>query len=416
MTVIKDFLLQLTFIAIPMFTYHLFFAERLRSTKHETVVKFVIWGLSLMLCMSFPASLGEGYRLDIRLIPLLLGTLYGGFRTGMFLLCLLIIYRMYIGIDVGFYITVLVMIFSFPVIFFFQKSFNTAKKEKKVKITLLLSFYYCLVRVACMCVLGLMSLGNVNQQIIHLIFVVVVTGLFTLLNEHIREIHQLRLEVQNSERFRVISDLTSVFAHEIRNPMQVTRGFLQLLNEPDLPDKKKEYIQLSIEELDRANEIINDLLSFGKPSVNNKEKFDIGHQLHRVINIVQTYSASQNVEIQTDIRDGCQIHANTQKFNQSMINILKNAIESMLDGGMVHISCHPTDDGYINITVEDQGVGMTKEQMERLGSPYYSLKESGTGLGMMVSFQIIRSFQGKIRVTSEKGIGTKFSILFPIAT
>ncbi|MGG7618437.1 ATP-binding protein [Bacillus coreaensis] len=114
-----------------------------------------------------------------------------------------------------------------------------------------------------------------------------------------------------------------------------------------------------------------------------------------------------------DILTNCYIYANPQKLNQSLINILKNAVESMPNGGTVWVSCTPTDDGYIKIIIKDQGIGMTKKQIDRLGSPFYSLKEKGTGLGMMVSFQIIRSFKGKIKVNSVQDKGTEFIILLP---
>jgi two-component system, sporulation sensor kinase B len=373
----------------------------------------ILWGISILFCMSFPVSFGQNARLELRIIPLLLGTLYGGFWPGIFLSVLIILYRLYSGISIGFYNTFLVLLFTLPVILFFQKSFASSHKDKRIKIAVGLSFYYCLIGLTFFGILRGFSVDHLKVPIIHLIFVVVVTWFFTMLNETIREIHQLRLEMQNSEKLRVISELTSVFAHEIRNPMQVTRGFLQLLNEPDLPKKKKEYLQISIEELDRANEIINDFLSFGKPSINNNERIDVGYQLQRVVNIIQGYSLNQNVEIKTDFLDNCWINANPQKLNQSLINILKNAIESMPNGGMVWITCTSTDDGYIKITIKDQGIGMTKKQIDRLGSPFYSLKESGTGLGMMVSFQIVHSFDGKIQVDSEKDMGTEFIILLP---
>jgi two-component system, sporulation sensor kinase B len=413
MSVIKDFLLQIMLIAIPMFTFHTFFTERLNDDKRENLVKSALWGITVILCMSFPASFGTGYRLDLRAIPLLLGTLYCGFRTGLFLLTLVILYRIYFSIDIGFYNTVFALLCSVPVIIFFQKSFQISKRDKRVKIAVLLSLYYSLIGMAWFAILRTVSLEYLKIQIIQLIFVVSFTWFFTTLNEMIREIHQLRLEVQKSEKLRIISDLTSVFAHEIRNPMQVTRGFLQLLDEPDLPDKKKEYIHISIEELDRANEIINDLLSFGKPSTSNNERVDVGYQIRRVISIIQTYAMTHNVAIKTYINDDCWINANAQKLSQCLINILKNAIESMPNGGEVHVSCTSTNDGHIKINVEDEGIGMTKDEITRLGSPYYSLKESGTGLGMMVSFQIIRSFEGKVQVTSQKDTGTIFSIFLP---
>ncbi|MCM2534705.1 sensor histidine kinase [Neobacillus pocheonensis] len=416
MSIIKDFLLQLTLMVIPIFIYFTFIKERVKSDKNRNVIMSILWGISILFCMSFPVSFGQNGRLELRIIPLLFGSLYGGFWSGIFLSALIILYRLYFGISLGFYNTVLVLLFSLPVILFFQKSFASSKKDKRVKIAVGLSFYYCLIGLTFFGILRGFSIDYLKVQIIHLIFVVVVTWFFTMLNETIREIHQLRLEMQNSEKLRVISELTSVFAHEIRNPMQVTRGFLQLLNDPDLPKNKKEYIQISIEELDRANEIINDFLSFGKPLINNNERIDVAYQLQRVVNIIQGYSLNHKVEIKTDILDNCWIYGNPQKLNQSLINILKNAIESMPNGGIVWITCTSTEDRYIKINIKDQGIGMTKKQIVRLGSPFYSLKERGTGLGMMVSFQIVRSFKGKIQVHSEKDMGTEFIILLPQIT
>jgi two-component system sporulation sensor kinase B len=416
MNIIKDFLLQLTLTVIPIFIYYTFITERVKSDKNRNVIMSILWGISILFCMSFPVSYGLSARLELRIIPLLFGSLYGGLWPSIFLSALIILYRLYFGISIGFYNTVLALLLSMPVILFFQKSFASSKKDKRVKIAVGLSFYYSLIGPIIFGILRGFSIDYLKVQIIYLIFVVVVTWCFTILIETIREIHQLRSEMQNSEKLRVVSELTSVFAHEIRNPMQVTRGFLQLLNEPDLPSNKKEYIQISIEELDRANEIINDFLSFGKPSINNNERIDVGYQLHRVVNIFQSYSLNHNVEINTDILDNCWIYANPQRLNQSLINILKNAIESMPNGGIVWITCSSTDDGYIKINIKDQGIGMTKKQIDRLGSPFYSLKESGTGLGMMVSFQIVRSFKGKIQVNSEKDMGTEFIILLPQTT
>ncbi|WP_163103527.1 sensor histidine kinase [Peribacillus alkalitolerans] len=412
MSIIKDFLLQLTIMVIPIFVYFTFITEKVKSNVNRNIVMCILWGVSILLCMFFPVNFGLNARLDLRIIPLLFGSLYGGFWPSIILSAIIVLFRLYFGFDIGFYNTVLVILLSLPVILFFQKSFARSKKDKRVKIVVSLSFYYCIIGVTFSGILRGFSIEYLKLQIIHLFFVVVVTWLLAMLNETIREIHKLRSEIQDTERFRVISELTSVFAHEIRNPMQVTRGFLQLLNEPDLPNEKKEYIKISIDELDRANEIINDFLSFGKHSV-KKERVEVGYQLQRVINILQSYSLNHNVEFKADLHDNCWIYANPQKLNQSLINIMKNAIESMPDGGIVWITCTSTEDGYIKIKIKDQGIGMTKKQIDRLGSPFYSLKESGTGLGMMVSFQIVRSFKGEIKVISEKDIGTEFIILLP---
>ncbi|WP_171050784.1 ATP-binding protein [Bacillus sp. BHET2] len=415
MSILKDFLLQFTLMVIPIFSYFTFILERIKKDRLIKLVMTLLWGASILLCMSFPVEYGAGARLDIRFVPLLLGTLYLGVWPGVFLSILIILYRLSFGMSMGVYTTVLVLVVTMPIILFFQNSFLRMKMDKRVMLAISLSIGYCFGGMLFFGTLFGFSFVYLKVQLIHIAFTVTVTWFCTVLIEKIREIHKLRLEVQNSEKFRVISELTGVFAHEIRNPMQVTRGFLQLLDEPDLSYKKKEYIKVSIEELDRANEIISDFLAFGKPSLNTYGSVNVGDQLERVTTLIQSFSLNQNIDFTTDILENCWIVANPQKLSQSLINILKNAVESMPSGGRVWIGCHTTRDGHIKITIKDEGIGMNQKQLDRLGTPYYSLKEKGTGLGMMVSYQIIRSNKGKIKVNSEEGVGTEFVILFPPA-
>jgi two-component system, sporulation sensor kinase B len=413
MSILKDFLLQFTLMVIPIFSYFTFILEKVKEDRAIKMFMTLLWGVSILLCMSFPVEYDGGARLDIRFIPLLFGTIYLGIWPGVFLSFLIILYRLTFGISMGVVTTVVVLILTLPVILYVQRLFLRVNRGRRIIIATGLSFLYCLC--------GMMVFGGMNGfsipvlkvQVIHLIFTIAVTGFCTVLIEKIHEIHELRLEVQDTERFKVISELTGVFAHEIRNPMQVSRGFLQLLDDPDLPYRQKEYIKLSIEELDRANEIIHDFLALGKPSNSTYGTINVSEQLKRTASLIQTFSVNQQVEFQTDIQDDCWMKADPQKLNQSLLNFLKNAVESMPNGGTVSLSCHNAVDGHIRITVKDQGIGMNPKQVQRLGSPYYSLKENGTGLGMMVSYQIIRSFNGKIRVESEEGVGTEFVIEFP---
>jgi two-component system, sporulation sensor kinase B len=413
MSIVKDFLLQFTLMVIPIFSYFTFILEKVKEDRAIKMFMTLLWGVSILLCMSFPVEYGGGARLDIRFIPLLFGTLYLGVWPGVFLSALIISYRLSYGISTGFFTTVMVLIITFPVILYVQRLFLRVNKDRRVIIASGLSFLYCLCGMMVFGSLNGFSIAVLKVQGIHLLFTIAVTWFCTVLIEKIRELYQLRLEVQDSERFKVISELTGVFAHEIRNPMQVSRRFLQLLDDPDLPYRQKEYIKLSIEELDRANEIIHDFLALGKPSNSTYGTINVSEQLKRTASLIQTFSVNQQVEFQTDIQDDCWIKADPQKLNQSLLNIIKNAVESMPNGGTVSLSCHQTVEGNIRLTIKDQGIGMNAKQIQRLGSPYYSLKEKGTGLGMMVSYQIIRSFNGKISVESEEGVGTEFVIEFP---
>ncbi len=352
---------------------------------------------------------------DFRIVPLLIGTLYCGQRMGIFLSVLIILYRLYLGMDTGFYSTLLVILCGFSVILYFQKTFVNASKDKRIKIAVMLSAYYCFVGASLVGVLRGVTTESLTIQFFHFGCAAGLAWLMTALNENMAEIHTMRKELQNAERLRLIGDLTGVFAHEIRNPMQVARGFLQLLDTPDLSDKKKQYIKLSIEELDQANDIIHNFLSLGKPPSDISEDLDVGNQLKRAVTLIQNYALSKNVSIQANIGSDCLIYGNPQRMNQFMINIMKNAIESMPVGGTIWASCIVADDSHVEIRMKDEGIGMSKEEVERLGSPYYSLKESGTGLGMMVCFQIIRSFGGKLDVISEQNVGTEIIARIPKA-
>jgi two-component system, sporulation sensor kinase B len=413
MSIVKDFLLQFTLMVIPIFSYFTFILEKVKEDRSIKMFMTLLWGVSILLCMSFPVEYADGARLDIRFIPLLFGTLYLGMWSGVFLSAMIILYRLSFGISMGVLSTVVVLIITLPVILYIKRLFLRVNRDRRIIIATGLSFLYCLCGMMVFAGMNGFSIPVLKVQGIHMLFTIAVTWFCTVLIEKIRETQQLRMDVQDSEKFRVISELTGVFAHEIRNPMQVSRGFLQLLDEPDLPYRQKEYIKLSIEELDRANEIIDDFLALGKPSNSTYGTVNVSEQLKRTASLIQTFNVNQQVEFQTDIQDDCWMRADPQKLNQSLLNFLKNAVESMPNGGTVSLSCHKTVDGHIRLTVKDQGIGMNPKQVQRLGSPYYSLKEKGTGLGMMVSYQIIHSFKGKIRVESEEGVGTEFDIEFP---
>lgn len=128
--------------------------------------------------------------------------------------------------------------------------------------------------------------------------------------------------------------------------------------------------------------------------------------------MIEAYAFNQGVEIRIKAEPGCRVHANGQQLGQLLINLLKNAIESMPEGGIVYAACHSESNGYA-IHIKDQGVGMSASQLEKLGSPFYSLKESGTGLGMVVCYQIVRQFGGQIKVYSVLGRGTEVVIHVP---
>ncbi|RKD22836.1 hypothetical protein BEP19_11375 [Ammoniphilus oxalaticus] len=414
---INDLLFQILIVIFPISVYQLFWIEKgeIAESKKGKIISFIFYATTIALCMLFPIHSDYEHRFDLRVIPLTIGYLYLGHKAGILLFAWVLLLRILFGGHFGILHAVINMSLYFPVLFLVSTTYQHSSRIKRLKLYLLLKLYYlfCFLISSVFDDFILVDAEAISVFVTFVVIILTTSLVIISFIESVQEKLRMKEELQNSEKMRLLSDLTGIFAHEIRNPMQVTRGFLQLLNESNLPDSNKGYIKISIEELDRANMIINDFLTFAKPTTGESKEVDIKSELLRVANITHTFSNTQNVDIETNLTDNCWVLANPQRLDQCFINILKNAIESMPNGGQINVSCAPTKHGYIEIKFTDQGIGMTKEQIENLGTPFYSLKKNGTGLGMMITFQIIRSYNGKIKIKSQLEKGTTVSILLP---
>lgn len=227
---------------------------------------------------------------------------------------------------------------------------------------------------------------------------------------------KIQRELQRAEKMNAIGQLAASVAHEIRNPMTVVKGFLQIfLAKEQMSEEERMYIRLMIEEMHRAETIINDYLSLAKPDIEHMELVDAGEFASRVMELMNSYAMmSKNISIDINLNNGVYIKSNPSELRQVLINILKNGIEAMKDGGNLTLSVYK-ENGYGVFKISDTGIGMSKIELDRLGTPFYSLKEKGTGIGMMVCYQIIERMKGKIEVESEVGTGTTFNIYIPLA-
>ncbi|MEH7110064.1 ATP-binding protein [Bacillus sp. JJ1764] len=233
--------------------------------------------------------------------------------------------------------------------------------------------------------------------------------------EKIIEKTRLQKELQRAEKMNAIGQLAASVAHEIRNPMTVVRGFLQIfLSKENLSEIELTYIKLMIEELNRAEKIINEYLSLAKPDLERVEQVDAKDLTKKVADLMNTFAfMSKNISLNTHLEDGIMIKGNQSELKQVVINIVKNGIESMRDGGVLSLSVYKNEEFGI-IEVNDTGIGMSEAELARLGTAFYSLKEKGTGMGLMVCYQIVARMKGKIEVESEKGKGTTFKVYIPL--
>nr|WP_279326545.1 ATP-binding protein [Bacillus kexueae] len=216
-----------------------------------------------------------------------------------------------------------------------------------------------------------------------------------------------------AEKVEVASHLAASISHEIRNPLTASKGFMQLLYE-DVPKSRHEYLNIAIQELNQAESVIRNYLTFAKPSLERPEAISVTDIVETVIGIAEPLAAEHEVKINYD-QANLSIHVlgDRIRLQQALLNIVKNGIEAMPNGGELTIDLQMKD-SVVTIEVKDTGIGMSTEQMNRLGEPYFSTKEKGTGLGMMVTYRIIQTMQGQIIVTSEKQKGTSFTVEIPV--
>lgn len=233
--------------------------------------------------------------------------------------------------------------------------------------------------------------------------------------EHIVQSAKLFKELQRAEKMNAIGQLAASVAHEIRNPMTVVKGFLQIFkSKKELSAEEQMFVKLMIDEMNRAEQIINDYLSLAKPDMESAERVDAGELANKVMDLMNSYAMmAKNITLETDISAGVFVNGNRSELKQVLINILKNGIEAMKEGGTLKLRVYRNASFGI-FEIQDSGIGMTKDELARLGTAFYSLKEKGTGMGLMVCYQIIERMKGKINVLSEKGEGTTFIISVPL--
>ncbi|HZG78471.1 MAG TPA: PAS domain S-box protein [Paenibacillus sp.] len=221
-------------------------------------------------------------------------------------------------------------------------------------------------------------------------------------------------ELRELEHLKTVSQLAASISHEVRNPLTVTRGFMQILKDTAMEEeKRRRYFELSLEELDRAERIITDYLTFAKPAFQHTEKLELNAELHRIVQVILPYASMENIAVEiVPCGEELFVYGEGQKLHQALINVLKNGIEATSAGGKLTVRLERRE-GRPVLTVEDTGKGMNEEQLSKLGTPYYTTKDKGTGLGTMVAFSIFRAMHADIQVESETGRGTRIALSFP---
>lgn len=229
---------------------------------------------------------------------------------------------------------------------------------------------------------------------------------------YIKENKRLLLQ---SEKLRLAGEIAAGVAHEIRNPMTVISGFVQMMND-DTSSPYQIYTNIIQKEIERIDLILAEFLVLSKPQVDNYAEIQVIHILADISNLFHLEFQQRNIElVLPDKLSTAKILGNENQIKQVLINTVKNAMEAIGENGIVQIQTY-TEKDQLHINIHDSGCGIPPHLLERIFEPFYTTKTKGTGLGMMIINKIIQDHQGSIKIQSKLKIGTEISICLPIIT
>ncbi|ATP39150.1 PAS domain-containing sensor histidine kinase [Solibacillus sp. R5-41] len=229
---------------------------------------------------------------------------------------------------------------------------------------------------------------------------------------YIKENEQLVLQ---SEKLKLVGELAAGVAHEIRNPMTVISGFVQMMNEGD-SSPYQEYTKLIQKEIERIDLILSEFLVLSRPQANQFVPIHLGATLDEVVQFLQYEFQQRNITLKIDnTYENVTINGNENQIKQVFINLFKNSMEAIDGCGTISIVlCNDLDENIVYISIKDTGSGIPPHVLERIFEPFYTTKTKGTGLGMMIINKILQDHNGTIKITSKQNVGTDILISFPI--
>lgn len=238
-----------------------------------------------------------------------------------------------------------------------------------------------------------------------------------LIIHDISELRYLRDELGRMDRLSLVGQMAASITHEIRNPMAVIRGFMQLMRERSGGDSQNEYFRIIMEELDRANAIINDFLSLAQNRLIDKAFMSLNDIVAEMLPLIHADANLRGLIVEWQPQpDLPKLWLNDKEMKQLILNLARNGLEAMKDGvGTLYLSTETVPhENKVAFRVRDTGVGISQEQMDKLFEPFFTTKSRGTGLGLSVCLSIAEKHDGRIDVQSKEGEGTAFIVTFSL--
>jgi len=235
--------------------------------------------------------------------------------------------------------------------------------------------------------------------------------------EKLEEQKLLEERLHQSDKMAAIGQFVSGIAHELRNPLGIMKGSLQLMQrEGSFSEEDTKFIRIINEQIERQNLVIEELLKFAKPSQPNFEMLDIDSVLDSIMSFAGAYLRESDIKLyRLRSSEPIIVNGDREKLKQIFLNLILNAVQAMPEGGRLTIDIDESKENSVEIHFRDSGNGISEADLADIFNPYYTTKDEGTGLGLSISYQLVQLHGGTIKAENIDEGGAEFTVALPLA-
>ena len=404
---LDNIIINIVLVLFPILIYFIYncYKSISNNSKYSNIVLELCLISSLYLSLKYASNLSVNRLLLYPNIPILISYLKKKSKLSVLLSIITILYS-YILLDINIYFTII----SFIGYFIIYIISNKKHYDNNKFIIIITIFQAFILSFANFLYIDNNTISFVNIFFMIIIFLVI--SIFSLkLFELIDKVTNMFISINELEKDKQLKNSLFKLTHEIKNPLAVCRGYLEMIN-LDNREKSEKYIGIIKDEIERSLLIMADFKQLNKITL-NKELFDINYLINEVCNSLYLLIDNHNIKINFTNEEEIYISLDYNKIKQVLINIIKNSTEAIKDKGIIDIDTY-TKGNKLYIKITDNGIGMDEDTLNRLTELFFTTKTNGTGLGIALSNEIIKAHNGTIEYKSKINKGTTVIIKLPL--
>lgn len=402
-----EILVSLIIMFFPMLVYYYYAAykKNLKENEKEIVSNLCLF-ITLFLSISILDYFDNPLYYLLATIPILFAYLYS---KPIMIVFSSIIVTIFIGLSID--INYIFLVTANILYYFSYRYYRKTNKDRDV-FTTMFCFITCFITVLFLTFNESLNMFNPYIILMVLIYAVIIY-LCEMLTNKANEIINLHMTLKEFEHEKQIKTSLFKLTHEIKNPIAVCKGYLDMFDTRDV-NKSDRYITILKGEIDRTLNLLSDFMQFTKIKV-EKQMVDLNLLLEDVLVAITPLSEKYNTEVSFDTDDNLELNIDYSRMKQVIINIIKNSIEANKDknNGKIIIKAYIENDK-LYLIIKDNGVGMDKEVLDKLTVPFHTTKQNGNGLGICLSNEIVMAHGGSLNYKSSVGKGTTAKVVIPV--